>query len=224
MLNKPSCTMGSCTAACTRTWTADFRAPLCACLQVVSNHTGELHVCVGNEWYRYPSSFFLPSPSYRLRFIKSDFHGLLPRPFSPEEVSLRCSPSSMSVSGIVLLGGQAPHSFHFMLGSSVNMCNVKALCFLAVNLIHAEPQIIMQGGTAAASPHFNDRNKEDAANFWSEDALCNSLVLLQDHSQPPPEGGTSCLSAAQAMACMFQAQKCCNPLLTETMLSVQGGC
>ena len=46
----------------------------------------------------------------------------------------------------------------------------------------------MQGGTAAASPHFNDRNKEDTGNFWNDDTLCNSLVLLQDHSQPPPKG------------------------------------
>jgi alpha-1,2-mannosyltransferase len=46
------------------------------------------HVCVGDEWHRFPSSFFLPSPSYRLAFVKSGFHGLLPRPFDPEQVDL----------------------------------------------------------------------------------------------------------------------------------------
>jgi hypothetical protein len=51
-------------------------------------HKEELLVCVGDEWHRYPSSFFLPSPSYRLAFIKSGFGGLLPRPFSFQEVDL----------------------------------------------------------------------------------------------------------------------------------------
>jgi len=43
-------------------------------------------VCVGDEWHRYPSSFFLPSPSYRLAFVKSGFGGLLPRAFSFQDV------------------------------------------------------------------------------------------------------------------------------------------
>ena len=39
------------------------------------------YVCVGAEWYKYPSSFFLPGSGYRLQFVKSGFDGLLPRPF-----------------------------------------------------------------------------------------------------------------------------------------------
>ena len=32
--------------------------------------------CIGREWYRFPSSFFLPSPSDELRFVDSgDFKG-----------------------------------------------------------------------------------------------------------------------------------------------------
>eukprot|EP00727_Mastigamoeba_balamuthi_P005242 m51a1_g14716 hypothetical protein (714) ;mRNA; r:170404-173178 len=38
-------------------------------------------VCVGKEWYRFPSSFFLPRNA-RLRFIPSNFTGLLPRPYA----------------------------------------------------------------------------------------------------------------------------------------------
>ena len=38
-------------------------------------------VCVGAEWYRFPSSFFLPSPRYRLAFVRSGFEGQLPTPF-----------------------------------------------------------------------------------------------------------------------------------------------
>ncbi|KAK6527847.1 mannosyltransferase [Orbilia ellipsospora] len=41
------------------------------------------NVCFGKEWYRFPSSFFLPGTA-RPRFIKSSFAGLLPGAF-PEE-------------------------------------------------------------------------------------------------------------------------------------------
>jgi alpha-1,2-mannosyltransferase len=37
-------------------------------------------VCLGKEWYRFPSSFFVPLHS-RPAFIKSDFDGLLPGSF-----------------------------------------------------------------------------------------------------------------------------------------------
>ncbi|KAL4996611.1 hypothetical protein BDV10DRAFT_195795 [Aspergillus recurvatus] len=41
--------------------------------------SGDL-VCFGKEWYRFPSSFFLPS-GMRARFIQSEFRGLLPGEF-----------------------------------------------------------------------------------------------------------------------------------------------
>ena len=59
-------------------------------LQVPEHSTQLRHVCVGDEWYRFPSSFHLPGPQYRLQFVRSGFTGLLPRPFSPSEV--RCRP------------------------------------------------------------------------------------------------------------------------------------
>ena len=44
-------------------------------------------VCVGKEWYRFPSHFFLPSSasggSLQLQFLPSSFTGLLPRHFHP---------------------------------------------------------------------------------------------------------------------------------------------
>ncbi|VDO56424.1 unnamed protein product, partial [Onchocerca flexuosa] len=49
-----------------------------------------IHICVGKEWYRFPSSFFLPSGIKNsknqilvaeLNFIKSEFTGLLPKPY-----------------------------------------------------------------------------------------------------------------------------------------------
>lgn len=42
-----------------------------------------LTVCVGSDWYQYPSSFFLPSPQYRVAWLDDGFEGLLPRPFDP---------------------------------------------------------------------------------------------------------------------------------------------
>ena len=40
-------------------------------------------VCVGSEWHRFPSSFYLPGTGYRLGFVKTGFAGLLPLPFNP---------------------------------------------------------------------------------------------------------------------------------------------
>ena len=42
---------------------------------------GAKYVCTAGEWYRYPSSFFLP-PNYKLGFLKSSFSGQLPQPFN----------------------------------------------------------------------------------------------------------------------------------------------
>lgn len=38
-------------------------------------------VCLGKEWYRFPSSYFLPK-KMRAKFVKSAFDGLLPGQFS----------------------------------------------------------------------------------------------------------------------------------------------
>lgn len=37
-------------------------------------------VCLGKDWYRFPSSYFLPE-GVRARFVKSEFRGLLPGEF-----------------------------------------------------------------------------------------------------------------------------------------------
>ena len=42
------------------------------------------NVCVGDEWHRFPSSFFLPLDSYRLKFLDASFDGALPMPFEAE--------------------------------------------------------------------------------------------------------------------------------------------
>ena len=39
------------------------------------------NVCLGKEWYRFPSSYFLPK-NMRAKFVKSAFDGLLPGEFN----------------------------------------------------------------------------------------------------------------------------------------------
>jgi alpha-1,2-mannosyltransferase len=39
------------------------------------------YVCTAGEWYRFPSSFFLP-PNHQLGYLKSSFGGQLPQPFT----------------------------------------------------------------------------------------------------------------------------------------------
>jgi len=42
---------------------------------------GQVNLCVGKEWYRFPSHFFLPNSNITLQFLKSDFTGQLPKYF-----------------------------------------------------------------------------------------------------------------------------------------------
>ena len=49
------------------------------------NSNKPINVCVGKDWYRFPSSFFLPSTKYSIRFVDSEFRGILPAYFSDEE-------------------------------------------------------------------------------------------------------------------------------------------
>lgn len=55
-----------------------------------------INVCLGKEWYRFPSSFFLPSDRWQLQFIQSDFRGQLPQPFKQGHLSTRLIPENMN--------------------------------------------------------------------------------------------------------------------------------
>ncbi|XP_028563325.1 alpha-1,2-mannosyltransferase ALG9 [Podarcis muralis] len=54
-----------------------------------------VHVCVGKEWYRFPSSFLLPD-NWQLQFIPSEFRGQLPKPFAKGPMATRIIPTDMN--------------------------------------------------------------------------------------------------------------------------------
>jgi len=45
-------------------------------------HKKPMTVCTCGEWYRFPSSFFLPNGDLKFGFLPSSFQGQLPQPFS----------------------------------------------------------------------------------------------------------------------------------------------
>ncbi|XP_052785256.1 alpha-1,2-mannosyltransferase ALG9-like [Mya arenaria] len=53
-------------------------------------------LCVGKEWYRYPSSFFLPGQNWNLHYLKSEFEGQLPKPYDSGPDATRIIPSNMN--------------------------------------------------------------------------------------------------------------------------------
>lgn len=55
-----------------------------------------VNVCVGKEWYRYPSSFFLPGPNWNLQFLQSEFKGQLPKYYEAGPDATRMVPSDMN--------------------------------------------------------------------------------------------------------------------------------
>ncbi|XP_022250897.1 alpha-1,2-mannosyltransferase ALG9-like [Limulus polyphemus] len=52
-------------------------------------------LCVGKEWYRFPSSFFLPD-GWELRFVRSEFKGQLPKPYSQLKNATKIIPENMN--------------------------------------------------------------------------------------------------------------------------------
>ncbi|CAM9197392.1 unnamed protein product [Hapterophycus canaliculatus] len=40
-----------------------------------------VRLCMGGEWHRYPSSFYIPHDKIEVSFLRSNFHGQLPQPF-----------------------------------------------------------------------------------------------------------------------------------------------
>ncbi|CAN0921741.1 Dol-P-Man:Man(6)GlcNAc(2)-PP-Dol alpha-1,2-mannosyltransferase [Linum grandiflorum] len=86
-------------------------------------------LCVGSEWHRFPSSFFVPDYVGEVRWIDDGFRGLLPLPFN----------SSL-------------------------------------------------GGTSAAPPYFNSKNKASDLQYLRDIEACDFLVELQLNRPYPSRG------------------------------------
>ncbi|GIY14368.1 alpha-1,2-mannosyltransferase ALG9 [Caerostris darwini] len=54
-----------------------------------------VNVCMGKEWYRFPSSFFLPD-NWQLKYLKSEFKGQLPKPYSNLPNATKIIPTDMN--------------------------------------------------------------------------------------------------------------------------------
>ncbi|EEQ32023.1 mannosyltransferase [Microsporum canis] len=63
-------------------------------LQQTNGMQPEGFVCYGKEWYRFPSSFFLPNNNLRAKFVKSEFQGLLPGEFAESGAGLGYLPGT----------------------------------------------------------------------------------------------------------------------------------
>lgn len=72
-----------------------YRAPLqvYAPLTRSERFTSDGIVCLGKEWYRFPSSYFLPD-HMRAKFVKSAFDGLLPGEFNEAKIGFGFFPGT----------------------------------------------------------------------------------------------------------------------------------
>lgn len=65
---------------------------------VLAGSTGAatVNLCLLKEWYRFPSSFFIPTNATQVQFVKSSFAGLLPKPFEQHANGTSIIPSHMN--------------------------------------------------------------------------------------------------------------------------------
>ncbi|CAH0478021.1 unnamed protein product [Peronospora belbahrii] len=62
----------------------------------VTASTTTVNLCLTKEWYRFPTSFFIPSNNTKVQFVKSSFSGLLPKPFEEHMNGTSIIPSAMN--------------------------------------------------------------------------------------------------------------------------------
>ena len=61
-----------------------------------STPAAAMSACVGKEWYRFPSSFFLPPGAGPLLWLRAGFGGQLPQPFAEWPRGLSALPAHMN--------------------------------------------------------------------------------------------------------------------------------
>jgi alpha-1,2-mannosyltransferase len=84
-------------------------------------------VCLGKDWYRFPSSYFLPN-GMKAKFVKSEFNGLLPGEFAESKVGFGfwagtwLMPAGMNDLNQEDMGKYVSYS---MPGASISLMNVR---------------------------------------------------------------------------------------------------
>ncbi|CAN7948308.1 unnamed protein product [Ixodes pacificus] len=75
----------------------NFRAPMEIYMELapLAGDGRATTLCLGKEWYRFPSSFFLPE-NWQLAFLESEFRGQLPKPFAQGPHATRLVPRDMN--------------------------------------------------------------------------------------------------------------------------------
>ena len=81
-----------------RTWAllSYYGAPMHLFAQLPAAPAGTTVVCMGDEWHRFPSSFYLPGQQYRVGFVETGFKGLLPLPFDQRAGGTRYMPPALN--------------------------------------------------------------------------------------------------------------------------------
>ncbi|XP_024534975.1 dol-P-Man:Man(6)GlcNAc(2)-PP-Dol alpha-1,2-mannosyltransferase-like [Selaginella moellendorffii] len=69
-----------------------YSAPMQIYTHLPTNPTENSTVCIGSEWHRFPSSFFLPSAKYQVRWLDDGFRGLMPFPFDSRLGGTKAAP------------------------------------------------------------------------------------------------------------------------------------
>lgn len=58
--------------------------------------SGTTNLCLLKEWYRFPTSFFIPTKEIQVQFVKSSFGGQLPKQFEQHENATSIIPTDMN--------------------------------------------------------------------------------------------------------------------------------
>lgn len=74
----------------------DFILPNEMTQALYESPTAPLILCLSKEWYRFPTSFFLPTNATRVEFLPSAFHGQLPKHFEEHVNGTSVIPSHMN--------------------------------------------------------------------------------------------------------------------------------
>ncbi|KAK9454857.1 Alg9-like mannosyltransferase family-domain-containing protein [Dipodascopsis uninucleata] len=118
---------------------------------IYSTMDRQINVCVGREWYRYTTSYFLQD-NMRLKFIKSDFNGMLPAEFL-EGTDIKEATSNIP-SGLNNINKEEPSYY-----VSVSDCDF----------------LIDSNFTASASPYTHERQYIMDTDDWSAE-YCSRII------------------------------------------------